>query len=230
MATLEELLDEASSRLMDTVDSIADEALGEPSLLPGWSVGHVLAHLALHAEAVTGALQSLAEGDAAVLYASSEARDAGIAELAQADADDLRLRLSVGIAQLAGSLTDLAPLYAEATFERTPGGARLPVTEVPLMRLSEVEIHHADLGLGYTHQAWPEQTVGLLLDREAARYRGEGFTAQAEDLGREWVFGEPATGPVVSGPGSALAWWATGRPDAGLLRSTTGELPGVAGR
>ena len=38
-------------------------------------------------------------------------------------------------------------------FERTPGGPDFALANVALMRLREVEIHHADLGAGYSARA-----------------------------------------------------------------------------
>ena len=107
---------------------------------------------------------------------------------------------------------------------------------VPALRLREVEIHHADLDAGYGYADWPPATVAEFLDREARGYDGAGLVLRATDLGRDWTFGFPGVdAPVVSGPASALAWWATGRPvpDGGsgaVLSSTTGTLPALEGR
>ena len=50
-----ELLEDATRRLVRTVDELSDEDLSAPSLLPGWSRAHVVAHLALNAEGLAGA-------------------------------------------------------------------------------------------------------------------------------------------------------------------------------
>ena len=59
-----ELLPEATQRLVRTVDGLDDEALGAPSGLPDWTRGHVVAHLALNAEALAGVLEGVIEGRA----------------------------------------------------------------------------------------------------------------------------------------------------------------------
>ena len=41
---------------------MTDEQWGGPSLLPGWSRSHVVAHLTLNAQALSGALEGLHEG------------------------------------------------------------------------------------------------------------------------------------------------------------------------
>jgi maleylpyruvate isomerase len=51
-----------------------------------------------------------------------------------------------------------------------------PTDASPLRRLREVEVHHVDLGLGYTHEDWPEEYVRwelpLALERLPQRLRG----------------------------------------------------------
>jgi maleylpyruvate isomerase len=127
-------------------------------------------------------------------------------------------------------LVDLPRLAPEAAFERTPGGQRMLAHSVPLLRLAEVEIHHADLRAGYGHADWPHETAVRFLERDVERYDGPPLSAHATDLDRTYPLGSPAAGdPVVSGPVSALAWWLTGRDPGDLLTSSTGELPEMEG-
>ena len=91
VASLDGLL-EATQRLVRTVDGLPDEALREPSMLPGWSRGHVVAHLILNAEALTGVLSGIKEGEDVPMYHSQEQRDADIEELQAAAPTDLRER------------------------------------------------------------------------------------------------------------------------------------------
>ena len=79
------------------------------------------------------------------------------------------------------------------------GGRSRPARSA-LMRMREVEIHHADLGLDYTAADWPPEFVVLLLDSRAdARTTASRFVAHATDLDRSWTFG--SGGPTVSGAG-----------------------------
>lgn len=48
----------AQARLMGRVRSLAAERARQPSRLPGWSVGHVLTHLARNADAHTRRLEA----------------------------------------------------------------------------------------------------------------------------------------------------------------------------
>ena len=56
------LLESATRRLVRSVDAMTDDQFAEPSLLPGWTRGHVVAHLTLNAEGLAGALEGVHEG------------------------------------------------------------------------------------------------------------------------------------------------------------------------
>lgn len=222
---------DATARLLATVDRMPQAGWQAPSLCEGWTRAHVIAHLALNAEALDGVVRGLTDGRPVPMYVSAEARDADIADLAVQPPADVLERLRSAATALDRSLAGLAALPEDSRFERTPGGPLVRAAVVPVIRLGEVEIHHADLDAGYTHADWPAETAVALLDRDAARHRDEGLVARATDLGREWTFGDPGPdAPVVSGPASALAWWATGRDPGPVLSSSTGSLPPMEGR
>ncbi|WP_205472383.1 maleylpyruvate isomerase family mycothiol-dependent enzyme [Nocardioides sp. SYSU D00038] len=221
-----QLLQEATARLVRTVDSMPDDSFAADTILPGWSRAHVVAHVALNSEALAGVLEGVVTRQPTTMYASQERRDADIVALAEAGPRALRDRLLAGATRYAEALDLVGPEHEETTFERTPGGRVIRVGAVPLMRLTEVEVHHADLGAGYAAHDWPTEFVVLLLDRCARRYdASRGFTARATDLDRSWTFGAP--GPTVTGPAADLAWWATGRGAGEGLTSDDGLLPGI---
>ena len=149
---------------------MADFQFAEPSLLPGWTRGHVVAHLVLNAEGLAGALEGVREERAVPMYASQEARDGDIEELAGADPGVLRDRLLAATTAIHDAV-DGAPedLYA-GRIERTPGSDRtFTAGRVGEMRLREVEIHHADLDLAYTWADWPSDFTRPAARRAAAR-------------------------------------------------------------
>src|SRR5450631_4040107 len=55
--------------LASTIEALTDEVARRPSLLPDWSVGHVLTHLARNADSVVRRLQAAAEGRVVDQYA-----------------------------------------------------------------------------------------------------------------------------------------------------------------
>jgi maleylpyruvate isomerase len=207
---------------------MADFQFAEPSLLPGWSRGHVVAHLVLNAEGLAGALEGVREQQPVPMYASQEDRDGDIEKLSGADPTVLRDRLLASTSAIHEGVEELPRGLHAARIERTPGSDRtFSAGRVGEMRLREVEIHHADLDLAYTWAEWPSDFTVLLLDNRSAVHDGPPFTARAVDLGRSWTFARAGDqgGPTVSGPGPLLAWWATGRDPGDGLTSDDGELP-----
>jgi maleylpyruvate isomerase len=220
---LVELLDSGTRRLVRSVDAVPDDQWVQPSLLPGWSRSHVVAHLTLNAEGLSGALEGVHEGRRVPMYRSGAARDADIAELSKASPATLRDRFMGSTTVIGEWVEELADNLADTMIERTPGGRQFPASDVVHKRIREVEIHHADLGLDYTAADWTGEFVALLLDFRSSAYDGTPFAGHALDLDRTWRFG--TGGPTVSGPGGALAWWVTGRGTGDGLTSDDGRVP-----
>ncbi|HEU5037679.1 MAG TPA: maleylpyruvate isomerase family mycothiol-dependent enzyme [Nocardioides sp.] len=217
-------LSEATRRLVRTADALTDEQYAGASGLPGWTRAHVLAHLALNAEGLAGALGGVVEGRSVPMYASQEARDGDIDELAAQGPAEVRTRLLAGCTDLADAIAAVPEDAAGTTVERTPGGRTFAAADVPWMRLREVEIHHADLDAGYDRSAWSPEFAAYVLDGMLTRGGASApFTARATDLGREWACGDG--GPVVTGRAVDLAWWMTGRGAGDGLTSEGGDLP-----
>ena len=82
------------------------------------------------------------------------------------------------------------------------------------MRLREVEIHHADLGAGYTAPTGRPDFRAILLDvdDQAPRYaRAVPRSARPTSTAPGTTARRAATGPVVTGTVGRLGWWLTGR-------------------
>lgn len=223
--TPEDLLPDATRRLIRTMDALDDGAYAEPSGLPGWSRGHVLAHLALNAEGLAGALSGIVNGEPTTMYSSEEARDFDIAALAGEEPAEIRARLMAASTELADAIAAMPPDAWEGDVERTPGGRRFPAALVPTMRLREVEIHHADLDAGYSHADWSPDFCAALIGSVAGRPGEPAFVAVATDADGRWERG--TGGPIVSGSLADLGWWLTGR-GAGIgLTSDDGVVPTI---
>lgn len=220
-------LESATRRLVRAVDAMPDLQFTEPSLLPGWTRAHVVAHLTLNAEGLTAAVEGVREGKAVPMYRSPEDRDGDIEQLAALEPGSLRQRFMASTTGIIHAVAELPDELYGRRIERTPGSDRVfSAGRVGEMRLREVEIHHADLGLGYTFSDWPTEFAVLLLDSRALVHDGPSFTAAAADLGRRWAFGD-GSGPTVTGPAAALAWWTTGRDPGVGLTSDDGVMPGM---
>jgi len=221
-----DLLHGATNRLVRTVDDFHGADWGRPTDLPGWTRASVVAHLALNAEGLTGALSGIVEAEPRSMYASDEARDDDIAALSAAGTDVLRGRLMAGTTAFIDAVRAMPGNDWGVAIERTPGGRTFLAASVVGMRLREVEIHHADLDAGYTRRDWPGDFCAVLLDAMAKREWTESFQASPADRDGTWSFGGD-DGPIVTGTAADLGWWLTGRGDGEGLASTRGALPKV---
>ncbi|NEC66669.1 maleylpyruvate isomerase family mycothiol-dependent enzyme [Streptomyces sp. SID9727] len=216
-------LREATDRLLGATEGLSDAALSEPSRLPGWSRGHVIAHVSRNADALANVLRGLP------MYADSETRDRDI------ERDAPRTH----VAQLA-DLTASAARFVEAAAE--PGDWSRTVTlrngvtdsasRVPFRRRVEVELHHVDLGVGYELEDLPDEFTAREIDFLAERFAGHPevvSTAVADDTGRVWTTGGGAEGGPVGVRGTApeLLGWLSGRRDGSALRVEGGPLPAL---
>ena len=102
-----------------------------------------------------------------------------------------------------------------------------PLPRSPCVRLREVEIHHVDLGAGYTARrlaAGRSSHAARLGCASRRPRRGRRSRLRAADLDRTWAFGDG--GPVVTGTGAPT--WPGGSPGAATasgLTSDGGDLP-----
>ncbi len=222
-----EKIQQATQRLIRTVDLMTDEEYAAPSLLPGWTRGHVVAHLALNAEGLAGALMGVSHGRPVPMYASSQARDDDIEGLSTAAPTTLRTRLLGATTEFVIAVNGVDDDSWEIEIERTPGGPSFPAGAVTSMREREVEIHHADLGLAYTRADWPSTFCTRLLDLKTDGEGAKGFWLHATDLDLRWHCGDGDGGPTVSGSAPDLGWWLTGRGDGEGLTSDDGVLPRI---
>lgn len=219
----------SDQRAIRTVDSLSDEQWGEPSVLPGWTRGHVVAHLALNAEGFNRALDGIQDGKSQAIYDSDGSRDTAIEELATADPAAIRDRYFAATTRLRHTFGALTSDQWEERVTRVPDAPEWPVATLPTFRRREVEIHHADLACSYSAADWPlDFTIGLLdlvVPNHRASDQSPAFTILATDLNQTWSVG--ADSPVISGPANALAWWLVGRGDGQGLSSDRGALPAL---
>lgn len=224
-------LTEADQRLVRSVDGLSGEEWHAPSLLPGWTRAHVVAHLALNGEALADVLRGVTEDSPVPMYDTQDQRDADIEELTGAPHSEIRERLLASTSLFADAVAAVPEDGWAGRFERTTGGPTLPVDAVPLMRLREVEIHHADLALGYSPDDWSSGFAEVVVTGMVKRLDpAEGFRVAPLDSDRSWEVGDAGEdSPVVTGPVAHLAWWLTGRTPSELVSCSRGELPQVGG-
>ena len=217
---------DATNRLVRTVDSLTDDALAEPSVLPGWSRAHVVAHLTLNADAFIGVLRGIKEGEDVPMYRSKEARSDDIEALVGDSAAHLRERFLASTAVFQEAVVAVPEGGWAGEFRRLPSGGQVfQRIGLPGMRHREVEIHHADLDAGYGPGSWPTEFLDeMLLRLVDDRAGGPPMLLRTPEGEVRVGSGE---GPVVTGSRVDVTWWLLGRGDGDGLHADP-HLPELA--
>ena len=222
----------ATEDLVAVISGLSDSAVRGPSLLPGWSRGHVLTHLARNAEGGVRLLGWARTGVPSYEYESLEARAAAIEDgagrLAVVLIDEVRRAADAFSAAAAGM-----PSEAWDRKVRWTAGQESPASLIVPSRWGEVLIHHVDLDIGYQPADWPSVFTGELLPFIVSDLSGRGamdaVRLKATDAGRVFTIGEitPAS-LTIAGPACELLAWLLGRSDGGrLARKPDAPLPAV---
>jgi maleylpyruvate isomerase len=183
----------AQAALLHSVSGLDDETARGPSLLPGWSVGHVLTHLARNADSVVWRLEGAALGEVRDQYPGGLAQRSDDIE---AGSGRPAAELVADVAQTSAAVDRVMSELPTAAWDapsRTSRGVVESSRDAVLSRWREVVVHHGDLGLGDV--PLPPELVAAWLPRELLRL-GE-RTEPAALLA--WVIGR--------GPAPELAPW-----------------------
>jgi maleylpyruvate isomerase len=214
---------DATEQLLTAAAKLDNASLAEPSRLPGWSRGHVLAHLARNADALVNVLAGRP------MYVTGDARDADIERDAPRplDVQLADVRESAARFQEAGAAPADWSRIVELRNGVTDSAAR-----VPFRRWVEVELHHVDLGIGYELEDLPEEFVEREIEFLAGRFAGHPDVPPTRVTAgtRAWSTGRATeSGPevTVTGPAPALLGWLAGRRDGAGLTVDGGPLPAL---
>lgn len=192
-----ELCVASHARLVATAHGLTDDVVAGPSLMPGWTVGHVLTHVARNADGHARRLDGALDGHEVPRYpGGQEEREADIEAGAPRSAGDLA-------ADVAESAERLEDVWARSVAAGWPhrdlmADDRWPTPESTWRRLREVEVHHVDLGLLYGPEDWPEGYVAWELPRVLATVPSRIRDPQDARRLMAWMIGrreEPGTIP-----------------------------------
>jgi maleylpyruvate isomerase len=165
----------AHQRLLAHLDDLLesddpDAVMRRASLLPDWTVGHVLTHLARNAESLASMIAAADHGEIVDQYPGGrDQRDGDI----QSGADRSAVELVTDVRRTAWHLESTwnrASATAWQGVGRTMVGD-VPIAHLPHRRWREVEIHHCDLGIGHTPADWSPEFVRRELRRQVATWK-----------------------------------------------------------
>ena len=222
-------VERATGRLTTTVRGLDAAALLAPSLLPGWTRGHVLAHVARNADSGVNLLTWARTGVRTPQYTSAESREADIEAGADRPLDVHLTDLAASAERFADAVARM-PAAAWTSTVTWRSGRSGPAARIMWSRLREVEVHHVDLDHGYAPADWPEAFTRRLLNELVAGWadnpQAPRIRLHATDLDADPRAGTASS--TVSGPGAALTAWLIGRSAGESLTMTPdGPLPPV---
>ncbi|WP_427889591.1 maleylpyruvate isomerase family mycothiol-dependent enzyme [Kribbella sp. GL6] len=150
-----------ADRLLALTAGLDDATARGDSVLPGWSRGHVITHIAYFSEAMTRQVEEALQGRLVEVYDGGRpARDAAIEAGANRPAADLKAHLTQAVTTLLASWDKVSPTdWPLPILHRNSNlSAGLQAT------WRELTIHTSDLNLGVTPATWPDDFCLHLLD------------------------------------------------------------------
>jgi len=208
----------------NTVNDGGHDAFAAPALLPNWTIGHVVTHLARNADGLRRVLVGAKVGEQLQPYASPQAREDDIESGALRSTETIATDYRQAGSQLLDTIESLPPAGWQATVDLGRGG---PTTAdvVLAARLGEVELHHHDLGVDGGLALLDDDHAVLLL---RALLRSFVRTRDVPPMKLRPAGIEPIVirdgEQEIAGAAVDLVGWLSGRGDGSSLR-TTGALP-----
>ncbi|MFB7944157.1 maleylpyruvate isomerase family mycothiol-dependent enzyme [Kitasatospora phosalacinea] len=217
---------ESTDLLLHTLAELDPAELSGPSGLPGWTRGHVLAHVSRNADSLVNLLTGARTGEDVPQYPTPESRDAGIAAGAGRPLAEQVADVRASQQRFLDAAALLAPEHWTAEITHRTGYV-FPAWQVPARRLAELEYHHVDLNAGYTPAHWPEP-FAIAEFRRLGGHFGDaqglpGVLLVAEDAGLEARIGGEPLALTAEGPVRALTGWLSGRSNGDGLQVHRGD-------
>ncbi|MFJ8026799.1 maleylpyruvate isomerase family mycothiol-dependent enzyme [Streptomyces sp. NPDC096311] len=201
MRTLETTLAwavEGTDLCRKAVADLDEASYNAPSLLPGWTRKHVVAHVAANARALRNLMHWARTGEPTPMYNSPEQRLADIKSGAQLPAAWVTAWFEESAQLLAYAMSELTEEQWRAEV-LTAQGRTVPASEVPWMRTREVMVHAVDLDTGIRFTDLPETFLTEL---------------RHDILGKRGL----DTVPAVQGSAADITTYLAGRPYTGVTQ------------
>lgn len=198
-----EFVELGTSLCADAIASLNEDAFGGPSLLPGWTRRHVVAHLGANAEAIGRLLHWARTGERTLMYSSPQQRATEIEAGATRPGHELADSFARTAQELAAHI-EAMPAEAWTAEVVTAQGRTVAAIETPWMRSREVMVHAVDLATGVTFADLPTTFLAALRDEILAKRAREGLPELVGDL--------PAMTAYLAGRGHAGVTTTDGTP------------------
>ncbi|WP_369746397.1 maleylpyruvate isomerase family mycothiol-dependent enzyme [Paenarthrobacter sp. AMU7] len=216
--TLPEELHKAAGTVTRILAKLDDSSVAEPSELPGWTRGHVLAHLAGISNAMARQLEYARRGETGELYdGGMDGRNKAIALAAGHSLTEHTEAVTTAMDAAIAAFDALGPEDWQARIAYRDG----TVLDGGLALWRELTIHASDSGVGFGPETWNrpfcEHLIGFLAARVPDTYK---FVLQPTGLPQRTI-GSGGTSIAITGMLTDIAAWLAGRePSLGSLRAT----------
>jgi maleylpyruvate isomerase len=213
------------------LNELRDDEFDAPSLLPGWSRRHLIAHVGFNARAVARLVEWARTGVETPMYESDTQRAEEIAFGATLPTEALRNLCAHAAVHLNVEWRDLEEKQWSHEV-RTAQGRLVPVSETVWMRTREVWIHAVDLSNGASVHDFPAELIDLLLEDLVKVWRRKRADAdpdiRLEPNDRDTAYSILGTDDALVVRGSAvdLVGWGIGRATRGVV--TDAGIPPLA--
>lgn len=196
------------------LERLDEKQLREDSLLENWTRAHVVAHVALNAEAITNLIRWAQTGVEQSMYASVEKRNADIEEVALLPLNELKKFSQETSSQLDRAWQKL-PKAKRGYEVRIMQGMMIPVSNTLWLRSRELWLHTLDLGSGAKAQEIPTEAAKQIIEDVVNTWKKrDDFDIRVELTDLDEVFGEADSEraeKTVSGTLAEMLMWVTGR-------------------
>ena len=210
---------------------LSDADFDAPSLLPGWSRRHLIAHVGYNARGVARLVEWARTGVETPMYTSDTQRWDEIVVGATLPARALRHLVDHAAVHLNVEWRDLTDEQWDHQVV-TAQGRTVPARETAWMRAKEVWVHAVDLADGGSYADFPAEMVDRLIQDVfrvwTRRQEPVAVTVVASDRDPDQAtssFG--IDGPTVTGRAADLARWLTRQRPRDLTVVGGGDLPAI---
>lgn len=226
LTDLRHRVNDATARLLGTTIGVDDGGWRAPSRLAGWTRGHVATHVARQADGLARLAEWACTGQRQEMYASAEQRDGDIEAGAGRGGLEIQVDLDSSAGRLSSAFDAVEESQAWNANIQLRGGTTAPARMLPLARLTEIVLHHVDLGLGFTVDDLDEPAAEYALEWCVLRLQTRAEFPSLEikpPSDRRLVVGAGAgPGLEIRGSSARLLGWLTGRCPPDVVEGANG--------
>jgi maleylpyruvate isomerase len=215
----------AESLVARFIENLSNDDVAADSLLPNWSRGHVITHLANNARGLSNLIDWALTGVQKDMYVSVEQRGIDIEEGARRPGSEIVADFLEQANIFANNLDRLiaGPLLSDEVV--LGNGMHVHPHEITTLRERELLVHLVDLGLDYKANDWSFDFSIKTLKSVSAGKRKERVNFRLLIAGdHTWTMDQNGMTDIFGTPQSLAAWLMGREPDDKLVTSDGSPL------